>query len=670
MPDARLGLALWVLLTAPVLAQPLGLDQSEERVDPALEARIRTATALTTDTLTEVDLPEGLAECTPRSVDVLTDRIFRFSEEGDETGCAHVYIPVFVPRGAETMRVTFQANRIKVPTLEQQPTQQQFIQEVRLLDGDNVLLDEEVIFDETAGQQDTQEFEFLFRFPAGTRDARISWYFEDGQNFGDLVPGVSTTPAWRSEVRSPAVAFDPQPVAFDTHHLADVVLEEEEVILHGAVVDVTLETTDLLGGTHELELDVLGAYSLQALTLPGGADADRDDLRFTTSGGTTTMTVPDAMIENPGTYSFLLQSTSPYTVVDAPPATIYPLAWAGIFLPLGFAVAASVHHEVFRRHRVSGQGAAWVRMTTYLVILWLAYAALVAAWFVLDGRAEMGTLPVSTRGVSFWAAIAFAVVLFAVHWGVGAMRRRQARRLRHERELEARNVMLERSNRELEQFAFMAAHDLQEPLRKVISYTTLLQHRYKDKLDKKADQYIDQAAHQADRMRDLITDVLAFSRIDGNVEMAHVDLDEVYKELQRDMPDDLRETGVTLGGKDLGKVWGNPPMVRQLLENLIGNGVKYRRPGVKPRIQVATEDQGRHVLVSVKDNGIGIEPEYQERVFEVFERLHGADSAYKGTGIGLAICKKIVEAHGGRIWVESTPGKGSTFFFTLPHGGS
>lgn len=664
-------LALLVaLLVVPMSIAQTTPEDADDRTDPALAASIRSTTEFTMDALDAISLPSGIGDCEERSVAILTERIFRFSEEGDERGCAYVFLPMFIPSGAETMRVEFAANRVKVPTLDQQATTQQFVQELRILDLDNNVLDDETIFGDTAGEQRTpQSFSFLLRFPEGTRDARLAWYFEDAQTAGGLVDGAATTPAWRSEVRAPSVSFDPLPVAFATRHLEDVVLDQEGIILHGTVVDVTLSTTDLMGGTHTLELDILESYSLQALTLPGSRNASLEELQIITTGGTTTLTVPDGLVQNPGTYSFLLQSTSPYVVMDAPPTTVYPLVWAGIFLPVGVGVGASIHHELFRRQRVKEQDADWYRMLVSLALLWIVYLAYLLLWAIDGGLGHMGALPVQARGTMYWAAAALAAVFFAVHWGMGSMRRRQAYRMRHEQELEARNVMLERSNKELEQFAFMAAHDLQEPLRKITSYTTLLQHRYKDKLDKKADGYIDQAASQADRMRALITDVLTFSRIDQDMEMQEMGLDELYQELQRSVPGDLRKTGVAFSGKDLGKAWGNPTMVRQLLENLVGNGIKYRRPGVKPRIQIATEDVGDAVRVEVTDNGIGIEPEYQDRVFDLFERLHGTDSQYKGTGIGLAICKKIVEAHGGRIGVESTPGRGSTFFFTLPHRG-
>ena len=223
---------------------------------------------------------------------------------------------------------------------------------------------------------------------------------------------------------------------------------------------------------------------------------------------------------------------------------------------------------------------------------------------------------------------------------------------------------LTRSNRELEQFAYVASHDLQEPLRMVASYLELLADRYKGRLDEKADKFINYAVNGASRMKILIDDLLGYSRVttkERSIEPIEVGaaLDQATSNLGKA----IAEKGAVVTRSALPSVVVNRTHLVQLFQNLIGNALKFCDD--TPRIHVWAERNEQGWVMAVRDNGIGIAPEHRERVFQIFQRLHGRGK-YAGTGIGLAICKKIVEQYGGRIWVESQPGKGSTFFFTLP----
>jgi PAS domain S-box-containing protein len=224
---------------------------------------------------------------------------------------------------------------------------------------------------------------------------------------------------------------------------------------------------------------------------------------------------------------------------------------------------------------------------------------------------------------------------------------------------------LERSNRDLEQFAYVASHDLQEPLRMVGSFAGLLARRYKGKLDSEADEFIAYIVDGAERMKMLIEDLLAYSRVSTKGKpLERVSLQAITDRVLTDLRGAIESSGsmVTVGA--LPEVIADRVQLGQVMLNLIGNAIKFKgeRP---PEVNVGAEASGVEWVVSVADNGIGIDPRHAARIFQIFERLH-ATAEYPGTGIGLAICKKIVERHGGRIWVESSPGRGSTFFFTLP----
>ena len=223
---------------------------------------------------------------------------------------------------------------------------------------------------------------------------------------------------------------------------------------------------------------------------------------------------------------------------------------------------------------------------------------------------------------------------------------------------------LRRSNEELERFAYVASHDLQEPLRTVTSYVQLLERRYRDQLGGDAAEFIDFAVAGATRMQHLIQDLLAFSRVGRyQPEVKAIDSGAVFQATLDDLRAALSTAVATVTRDPLPHVMADPVELEQLFTNLVSNALKFRR--TTPRLHVGARRDGRFWEFAVRDNGIGVEAKYFDRIFVIFHRLHARDR-YEGTGVGLAICKKIVERHGGRIWIESTVGEGSTFRFTLP----
>jgi PAS domain S-box-containing protein len=238
-------------------------------------------------------------------------------------------------------------------------------------------------------------------------------------------------------------------------------------------------------------------------------------------------------------------------------------------------------------------------------------------------------------------------------------------RKRAEEVLAEKSDALARSNAELEQFAYVASHDLQEPLRMVASYVQLLQRRYEGKLDKNADEFINYAVDGAKRMGVMIDDLLQFSRVGTRGKPFQItDCESVFEKVINNLQIIIAESGSKITHDPLPKVYGDDVQLTQLFQNLIVNALKFHGDNI-PEVHVTARKKGLEWIFSVRDNGIGIDPQYFDRVFIIFQRLHNK-SEYPGSGIGLAICKKIVERHGGKIWIESELGKGSTFYFSIP----
>jgi PAS domain S-box-containing protein len=234
-----------------------------------------------------------------------------------------------------------------------------------------------------------------------------------------------------------------------------------------------------------------------------------------------------------------------------------------------------------------------------------------------------------------------------------------------EEALKQKIAEVERSNAELEQFAYVASHDLQEPLRMVTSYVNLIDRRYKDKLDKDANEFIGYTVEGATRMQQMINDLLAYSRIGTRGKpFEPSDMELILEHALKNLKITIQESDAVVTHDPLPTINADDLQITQIFQNLIGNAIKFRGDR-QPRVHVSAEKKGDEWIFSVKDNGIGIEPQYFDRIFIIFNRLH-TRAEYPGSGIGLAICKKIVERHRGRIWIESKPGEGSTFYFTIP----
>ncbi|UQN05407.1 GAF domain-containing protein [Deinococcus sp. QL22] len=286
------------------------------------------------------------------------------------------------------------------------------------------------------------------------------------------------------------------------------------------------------------------------------------------------------------------------------------------------------------------------------------------AFPVFDGDTPRGVMAVGLHQAHRWTSVEGVLLDTILRSLALALERAKQTWALQQRtaELVQANEELRRSNRELEQFAYIASHDLQAPIRAVTSFAGAINKRYGDKLDERGRLYLQQIVEGGEHMKRLVDDLLTFSRVHTQQgKLVPVDAQTVFDTVARR----LHTPEATLIRSALPVVQADAQQLDQLLQNLISNGLKYRREGVVPEVQVSAEREGAFWRFAVSDNGIGIEAQYYERIFEIFQRLHGRES-YEGTGIGLAVCKKIVERHGGQLWLESTPGQGSTFFFTFP----
>lgn len=232
-------------------------------------------------------------------------------------------------------------------------------------------------------------------------------------------------------------------------------------------------------------------------------------------------------------------------------------------------------------------------------------------------------------------------------------------------ELRAYAGQLETSNKELEQFAFVASHDLQEPLKTITNYTGLFQTKYVEKLDKETLVFLEYIVKSADRMKSLITALLDFSRIGHDRILVDVDCGEMVNDVLDKMQTLIRDNNAVVNVGSMLHIHASKTEVKQVFQHLIGNAIKFKKEGQQVVIDINCKSDEGSIVCSVADNGIGVPEEYREKIFLIFQRLHGVDK-YPGTGIGLAICRKIISLYNGKIWLESQPGKGSTVFFSIP----
>lgn len=290
-------------------------------------------------------------------------------------------------------------------------------------------------------------------------------------------------------------------------------------------------------------------------------------------------------------------------------------------------------------------------------------------WYIV-ARMDISEVDAPLREKQWTLAISIIVLVLGFGGGIGFISKQQSVRYHKAKSLLAEDLIiankaLENSNLELEQFAYVASHDLQEPLRMVSSYTQLLERRYKDKLDQDANDFIQYAVDGSNRMQKLINDLLDYSRITmRGKEFTLVETSELVEQTILTLQDRINETSASITNDDLPRVKADESQISRVFQNLIQNALKFCKESEMPKIHISCKKKNDFYEFAVRDNGIGMDMQYHDRVFTIFQRLH-SKKEYQGTGIGLSICKRIIERHGGKIWFDSKENEGTTFYFTL-----
>ncbi len=657
------------LLIAPVVAQDellLSATLTTTLVIPITDIDdVRTESRLVDEVPADVSCYNGAGSTgSPGSGVTLTlepgSGFIRFRTDESATGCREARFVTVVPTDAQRATVTFGAERevLASPGIDPTPMHQ----ELRFFDGAAPIAQIPYFQPGAPSSDATAEFSEHVELTSGQERLGIGWFFwDEGTNLiGET--GLATSRAgFVGTVSAPTLRWDGIPVVAESQERNIVDSRGSEVIEEARIDFVLPNDRD---GLVSLNVEVPVAWAVAGLVTPLQEEVSPDQMLITSVGGLRQVQVGHDITEagGAGVYTLVIQRS---TSLSTQPAMV-PLFLSLAFVPAAAGALAGREIGVFRRRAV-GEFARTARLARFAVGVIAAGYVFVLIWAIAGpGWVAMTAWPVRLEAGIVLASFGVTAVAFLA---VGYLWKLQMTRLMENTiDEQARiNRELERSNNELEQFAYVASHDLQEPLRAVYGYAQLLRDEYKGRLGDDGDEYLGFVLRGADRMSALVTDLLQYSRVDRS-QGRHVlvETNELLDEVRRDLAGPIKEAKAKLQVGHLPPVYGDPILLRQLWQNLIQNAIKFTRKDTAPDIKVALEgtEDGMAVF-KVADNGIGVADEDKHKIFVIFQRLHPPDE-YPGTGIGLALCRKIVERHGGTIRLEDTPGGGATFIFTLP----
>lgn len=579
------------------------------------------------------------------------------------TGCAEALYDMTFPV-ASTIRVSFTADRrIDDPTASGVPALQEF--RLHLPDGER----REELFEARARSMPPRHYERVYALPPGTANITLGWFFQDtgvAQDTGLLQPSDPGALSFAADVYNVTIEVRGMPVAADPIDPATPEVENETAAQADLWYNFTLPPAMFASGRQvTVLLNLRSGPDLMGAEGPRG-EVPLEALQVNETDDTLLLTIGPQAVQGAGDYSLRFRSVRvlPPPQLRPDPTTIEPFYYTIMLLPAPAALLALYSGIVYRRE-AEGRYRRPATGILVLVAVGIAYYLLLVLYAMVGvGKRRMTTLELAPEATLVYIQLIVLLLFFIVtavvvgRYLAGAMRKDiEQRRLQEEK--------LRRSNEELERFAYVASHDLQEPLRKVAGFTSLLQRRYKGRLDKDADEMIQYAVDGATRMQALIRDILAYSRVGSSeLDVKDVEVASVLELVVADLGERIKEERAQVSWDAMPTLQADPGQLRQVLQNLVENAIKYRHPSRRPKVRVTAERDGAMWCFAVADNGVGIPADKLSEVFGIFRRLHGSN--VPGTGIGLALAKKAVERHGGKIWVESRLGRGSTFYFTLP----
>ncbi len=617
------------------------------------------------------DIDATLDPCRENPFIIAVDgSFFRFVEDERERGCGEALFTVDVPKGATGLDIVYRAERylIRPQTDDVASVRVDIIQEVNLYHPSDLgtKLHSRSDFPNHVGDASSgpEPRPVPFVLPESSQFV-VGWYFEDG---GPAVDDSEVIPLYGHEliatVSNPSVRFHGVPAAdVSVEHVRTAANRDSILFEHH--VSAAVPSGLPAGADASLTFTAPNSLSVGYVRAPGGDRVPLSSLMVHEDAGVLELVLaPDLMdAHGPGTYTAVFVGQEPI-VASAPLAFLILVL---MVFPIPTGIYATRGAREFRNVAVGSYRTSALMIARSMYLWWFVYIVLLGIVILARLWPLIAAWPLELEAVLLhigFVAVVAAFLFSGLYW-----RRKLMDVMEEDLEEKRRtNEELERSNQELEQFAYVASHDLQEPLRTISRFTELIKHRYGDEMPGDANEFMDYTVDGAKRMQALVDDLLAFSRVGTQGrEFEDVDLKAVVKQVKLGLDAAIQDNKATITQDKLPVIRGDRAQIAQVYQNLLTNAMKFRHGRRLPKIHLGAKLEGKEWVLSVADNGIGIPEDQHDRIFVIFQRLHGREE-YEGTGIGLAVVKKIIERHGGRIWVESTPKKGTTFFFTMPPG--